>query len=195
MALTGTPIQNSEEDLFSLIKFLQIQPYCEWQCFDRDIGKPLKRGFNSSKAIHRLQIVFKSMALRRTVRSTLDGQPILQLIEKEVKIEHIELSKDERAYYSALEKQTQLQFNKYLKAGTVLKNYTYILVLLLRLRQACDHPWLLKDAMQKITVHDVENVSKSNGKTISSATYMERIYAENLKRLKPAGNESYKKFQ
>jgi len=43
------------------------------------------------------------------------------------------------------ETQTQLQFNKYLKAGTVGRNYSNILVLLLRLRQACCHPHLIKD--------------------------------------------------
>ena len=33
-------------------------------------------------------------------------------------------------------------------AGTIKQNYANILVLLLRLRQACDHPYLLKDDNQ-----------------------------------------------
>jgi hypothetical protein len=34
---------------------------------------------------------------------------------------------------------------RYLKAGTVGKNYSNVLVLLLRLRQACCHPHLIQD--------------------------------------------------
>ncbi|KAK7749626.1 hypothetical protein SLS53_000204 [Cytospora paraplurivora] len=52
---------------------------------------------------------------------------------------------DQRAFYHALETKQRLKFNKYLKAGSVMKNYAYILVLLLRLRQVCDHPFLIKN--------------------------------------------------
>jgi SNF2 family DNA or RNA helicase len=34
---------------------------------------------------------------------------------------------------------------KFAAAGTIKQNYANILVLLLRLRQACDHPFLLKE--------------------------------------------------
>lgn len=54
-------------------------------------------------------------------------------------------SEDERELYTSLESQTQVTFNKYLKAGTVGRNYSSILVLLLRLRQACCHPHLMSD--------------------------------------------------
>lgn len=57
----------------------------------------------------------------------------------------VEFTEDETDFYKALEQQTRLQYNKYLKAGTVGKNYSCILVLLLRLRQACCHPHLIKD--------------------------------------------------
>jgi SNF2 family DNA or RNA helicase len=43
---------------------------------------------------------------------------------------------------------TQLHFNRYMRAGTVGKNYSNILVLLLRLRQCCCHPHLITDFEQ-----------------------------------------------
>ncbi|KAF9302103.1 hypothetical protein BG003_002541, partial [Podila horticola] len=49
------------------------------------------------------------------------------------------------AFYDALETRTRERFNAYVKAGTVMKNYSNVLVLLLRLRQACCHPHLIKD--------------------------------------------------
>lgn len=54
-----------------------------------------------------------------------------------------EFDEDERDFYDALEKKTQLTFNKFVNAGTAMVNYTSVLTMLLRLRQACDHPLLV----------------------------------------------------
>lgn len=39
--------------------------------------------------------------------------------------------------------QSQAQFNTYLLSGTVLNNYAHIFDILIRLRQAVDHPYLV----------------------------------------------------
>ena len=44
-----------------------------------------------------------------------------------------------------LETRTHLQLNEYLENGTVGKHYSNILILLLRLHQACCHPQVSKD--------------------------------------------------
>ena len=92
-----------------------------------------------------LQVLCKAIMLRRTKKSTFEGQPILVLPERTTEVENPEFSEDEETFYRALESRTQLQFNKYLRAGTVGSSYSAILVLLLRLRQACCHPHLIKD--------------------------------------------------
>lgn len=93
----------------------------------------------------RLRALLKATMLRRKKDSQLDGKPIVRLppkIEEEV---HVELSPDERDYYNQLETKSRVLFNKYLREGTVGKNYSNILVLLLRLRQTCCHPHLNLD--------------------------------------------------
>lgn len=89
--------------------------------------------------------MLKAILLRRTKTSLIDGQPIINLPPKTEEIQHVIFDEDEQAFYKALESKTQLQFNKYMKAGTVGKNYSNVLVLLLRLRQACCHPHLIQD--------------------------------------------------
>jgi hypothetical protein len=37
-----------------------------------------------------------------------------------------------------------MQVNKFIKEGTLMKNYSVVLVLLTRLRQCVNHPWLLR---------------------------------------------------
>lgn len=140
-----------------MIHFLRIKPYCEADKFSRDFTRPLKGQSESTKnkAMRQLQALLKAILLRRTKKSQIDGKPILNLPERTTEASHAAFSEDEAVFYSALESRTQLQFNKYLKAGTVGRNYSNILVLLLRLRQACCHPHLIKDFGQATGVTDV----------------------------------------
>ena len=145
--MTGTPMMNNVGELYSLIRFLRIKPYDVSEVFNRDFTNPLKRGTGegAEKAMQMLQALLKAILLRRTKKSTIDGKPICTLPERTTEAQGAEFSSDEREFYRALETQTQLQFNKYIKAGTVGRNYSNVLVLLLRLRQACCHPHLIKD--------------------------------------------------
>ena len=155
--MSGTPMMNNVGELYSLIHFLRIKPYNTADNFNRDFTKPLKNAYEPAKdrAMQKLQALLKAILLRRTKKSKIDGKPILTLPERTTESQHAVFSEDEQAFYRALESQTQLQFNKYLKAGTVGRNYSNVLVLLLRLRQACCHPHLIKDHGMSSGVTDV----------------------------------------
>lgn len=162
--LTGTPMMNSVQELYSLIHFLRIKPYNEWSRFNqvchitsltlsvltksKEFGL-LTKGHAGKRdvgnAMRKLQAVLKAILLRRSKTSLIDGKPIITLPKKTEEIQHVVFDEDQQAFYSALETKTQLQFNRYMKANTVGKNYSNILVLLLRLRQACCHPHLILD--------------------------------------------------
>lgn len=144
--LSGTPMQNSVLELYSLLRFLRIKPYDEEGRFNREIGNPIQKGLNRSPAMKKLQALLKAILLRRTKNSKIDGHPILQLPPKDIEIENIVMDGDETEFYKALEQGAQAQMNKYINQGTVMKNYSTILVLLLRLRQACCHPKLIERA-------------------------------------------------
>ncbi|CCO36820.1 putative ATP-dependent helicase C582.10c [Rhizoctonia solani AG-1 IB] len=97
----------------------------------------------------RLHVVLKAIMLRRTKDMTINGAPLLNLPGRNVETVMCEFDDDEQAFYQALEQKTELTLNKFIKAGTVMKNYTSVLLLLLRLRQACDHPSLVSKDFQK----------------------------------------------
>lgn len=145
--MTGTPMMNNITELYSLIHFLRIKPYCVWEKFRFDFVTPLKTDLEEQrkKSMRMLQTLCRAIMLRRTKKSTHRGKPILVLPERSTEIDHSVFNKDEHELYQALETKTAVQFNKYLKAGTVGRSYTAILVLLLRMRQACCHPHLIKD--------------------------------------------------
>ncbi|KAI8959749.1 SNF2 family N-terminal domain-containing protein [Daldinia sp. FL1419] len=144
--LTGTPMQNGPIELASLIRFLQIEPYCHIDKFKRAFKslQPQSKGesaYNPAE-MKELQNLLHSILLRRTKKSEINGKPIIQLKEKIEVIDHVVFDPDQQEFYQVLEKSARVQFGKYLKAGSVGKHYGKILVLLLRLRQACCHPYL-----------------------------------------------------
>ena len=101
-------------------------------------------------AMKQLQVLLKAILLRRTKDSKIDGKSILQLPPRVSEKVHAVFDEDERQLYSALESKSQIQFNKYLDSGSIGRNYSDILVLLLRLRQACCHPHLMSDFSVKV---------------------------------------------
>lgn len=165
LCMTGTPMMNSVEEFYPLLKFLRIPPYNAWDSFNRDFAKPLgSKSTVFENAIRRLQAVMKAVLLRRTKSSTIDGKAILNLPERTCVIDHAVFNQHQQEFYTALETSSKARFNAYLQAGTVNKNYTNALMLLLRLRQCCDHPHMIKDhaeeAPVKGTVDEQEEIAK-----------------------------------
>lgn len=77
-------------------------------------------------ATRRLQAIFASCLLRRKKDSKLDGKRLVELPEKTVELLKLEFTKDERDIYQMVETKSQQIFNRYLRAGTVLKWVFYL---------------------------------------------------------------------
>ncbi|OCK84832.1 hypothetical protein K432DRAFT_288065 [Lepidopterella palustris CBS 459.81] len=155
--MTGTPMMNSIDELYSLINFLRIKPYNDQQQFNYNFSRPIKSQsrHHNEAAMRKLQVLLKAILLRRTKSSLIDGAPIITIPPKHIKKQHVVFSDDEESLYRALETKSQITFNRYLKANTVGRNYGNVLVLLLRLRQACCHPHLIKDLSVDSVIQDI----------------------------------------
>ena len=74
----------------------------------------------------KVQALLKAIALRRSKKAKIDGRPILKLPERNVHFTHVDFTPDERNFYDFINKRSQAQFNKYVKQGTVMKNYSSV---------------------------------------------------------------------
>ena len=143
-SLSGTPMQNGIEEMYSQLAFLRIRPYSEWKIFHTTFVLAFKQG-GGREGMRKFQALLTAILLRQTKTSKIDGEEILKgLPGKTIDIAHAVFDEEQDEFYRALETGAILQMRKYQAEGTLGRNFSNALVLLLRLRQACLHPQLIK---------------------------------------------------
>ncbi|WBW74427.1 ATP-dependent chromatin remodeler/ ubiquitin-protein ligase E3 [Schizosaccharomyces osmophilus] len=142
--LTGTPLQNNVDELYSLIKFLRVKPYSVWSMFVKDFSRPLRsyRQDIVKAAMQRLRALLSALVLRRTKNTHINDKRIIDLPEKCVQVIPVSFTPEERCTYAEQMNQAQSLLANYVLDRS--STYGNVLVSLLRLRQLCCHPWLLK---------------------------------------------------
>ena len=103
--------------------------------------------------MRRLQAILETILLRRTKELRVNNVPIISLPPRTLRLRKDNFMAEEADFYQALWENAKTKFNKYVQVGTVLHNYAHILELLLRLRQACDHPNLVLPPRRRALLH------------------------------------------
>lgn len=159
--LTGTPMQNNLDELQSLIKFLRIKPYDDLPTWKDQITRPMNNG-RGGLALRRLQVVLKVFMKRRTKdilkqegalktgsssSTNKDGTNTFSMPNKDVQSLVAKFTPEERSFYKRLESRADRSLAQMMSGQKM--NYASALVILLRLRQACNHPKLIKSEAAK----------------------------------------------
>ena len=160
--LTGTPIVNRLEDLFSLVRFLKVEPWNNFSFWKTFITVPFETK-DYARALNVVQTVLEPLVLRRTkTMKTPEGEPLVPLPRRNIMIEEVDLSTEEREVYDFIYTRAKRTFNDNVEAGTLLKSYSTIFAQILRLRQSCCHPVLTRN---KAIVADEEEAATAANET------------------------------
>ncbi|RKP08830.1 SNF2 family N-terminal domain-containing protein [Thamnocephalis sphaerospora] len=143
--LSGTPIQNNLDELFSLFHFLHHPMFPDYVTFRAKVTSCLATDYD--KTMKRLQVILKSIMLRRTKNSTINGKPLLSLPERVVEHVEVTFSEKERTLYNALEAKMKRNVTDVYQGGQQRGTFAIMVTALLRLRQACNHISLIDQAL------------------------------------------------
>ncbi|BFY99337.1 hypothetical protein BsWGS_02381 [Bradybaena similaris] len=143
--LTGTPIQNSLEDLWSILNFLRVEPLTDKKCWNRTIAYPVAS--KDESAMQRVFHLMRNLALRRTKTQQVNGKPLLELPARNVVLKKLTLSQEQREAYDLMENEGKILIRGYIENNTVRNHLFEIYVAQLRLRQFCCHPKLVYKAV------------------------------------------------
>ncbi len=89
---------------------------------------------------------------RRKETDLLNGKPLIELPERHLSIVPCEFDEDEREFYFALENKIDEAMQKFVKNDEVMKNYTNVMVLLLRLRQGISASMIMRTTLSRADV-------------------------------------------
>ncbi|KAI4363969.1 hypothetical protein MLD38_020118 [Melastoma candidum] len=152
--VSGTPIQNGSQDLFSLMAFLRFEPFSIKGYWNSLIQRPIHQG--DRQGLSRLQTLMAAISLRRTKEKGLIGLP-----EKTIETCYIELSAEERSLYDQMETEVKSIVSQYINASNLSRNYTTMLSIILRLRQICISMSLCPDLKSLLPSNNIGDVSNN----------------------------------
>ncbi|MDQ7094504.1 DEAD/DEAH box helicase [Desulfosporosinus sp. PR] len=137
-ALTGTPIENSLSELWSLFNFIMPGYLHTFQEFRKKFEIPIAKGENSS--LKELSRHVNPFILRRLKKDVLQELP--DKIETQL---YAPLTEPQKKLYLAYLQETKGQIAQELATAGFNKSHIKILAALTRLRQICGHPAMFID--------------------------------------------------
>ncbi len=135
-ALTGTPIENSLSELWSIFDFIMPEYLFSYRKFKSLYEMPIIKN-DDQDAMKKLKMLIKPFILRRTKKEVLTELP-----EKTVTVLNNEMGEEQKNIYLSYLAQTKQEIAEQIDLNGYERSHIQILAALTRLRQICCHPSL-----------------------------------------------------
>ena len=186
LILSGTPVENSVNDLWAQMSFINPGLLGNQHFFQNNFVAPIEKKKDEEKA-KKLQAIIKPFVLRRT-----KGQVAKELPEKTEQLFYCSMCEEQAEYYEKVKSEYRNELLRTLEDGMLVKSQIQVLQGLTKLRQIANHPQMIDDKYEgesgkfENVIHTLENVLAEDHKVLIFSQFVKQleIYRHHLNKEK-----------
>jgi SNF2 family DNA or RNA helicase len=175
LILSGTPVENSVNDLWTQMSFINPGLLGSQQFFINEFVTPIEKKKDEEKA-RKLQALIKPFVLRRTKE-----QVATELPPKTENLFYCTMSEDQAEVYEKVKSEYRNELLKSLEDGTFAKSQMQVLQGLIKLRQIANHPSMIdanyegdSGKFESVT-HTLNNVLEGGHKVLIFSQFVKQL--------------------
>src|SRR6201996_460918 len=175
LILSGTPVENSVNDLWTQMSFINPGLLGSQQFFLNEFVTPIEKKKDEEKA-RRLQALIKPFVLRRTKE-----QVATELPPKTENLFYCKMSDEQAGVYEKVKSEYRNELLKSLEDGTYAQTQMQVLQGLIKLRQIANHPSMIDDQYEgdsgkfENVVHTLKNVLDGGHKVLIFSQFVKQL--------------------
>jgi superfamily II DNA or RNA helicase len=175
LILSGTPVENSVNDLWTQMSFINPGLLGIQQFFMNEFVTPIEKKKDEEKA-RKLQALIKPFVLRRTKE-----QVATELPPKTENLFYCQMSEEQSAVYEQVKSEYRNELLKSLEDGSFPKKQIHVLQGLIKLRQIANHPLMIDSDYEgdsgkfENVVHTLSNVLDGGHKVLIFSQFVRQL--------------------
>ncbi|BAU55464.1 ATP-dependent helicase HepA [Mucilaginibacter gotjawali] len=175
LILSGTPVENSVNDLWTQMSFINPGLLGIQQFFMNEFVTPIEKKKDEDKA-RKLQALIKPFVMRRTKE-----QVATELPPKTENLFYCQMSEEQSAVYEQVKSEYRNELLKSLDDGTFPKKQIQVLQGLIKLRQIANHPIMIDSEYEgdsgkfENVVHTLSNVLDGGHKVLIFSQFVRQL--------------------
>ncbi|MXV49618.1 DEAD/DEAH box helicase family protein [Pedobacter sp. HMF7647] len=182
LILSGTPVENSVNDLWTQMSFINPGLLGNQHFFQNDFATPIEKKKDEDKA-RRLQALIKPFVLRRT-----KTQVATELPPKTEKVFYCQMSDEQAEFYEKTKSEYRNQLLQGIEDGTYAQTQIKVLQGLIKLRQIANHPAMVDETYTgdsgkfETVIETLQNVLSRGHKVLVFSQFVKQlqIYRDHL---------------
>ncbi len=175
LILSGTPVENSVNDLWTQMSFINPGLLGSQSLFYTEFVIPIEKKKDEEKA-SKLQALIKPFVLRRT-----KTQVATELPPKTENLFYCQMSEEQKEYYEEIKSEYRNELLLNLESGGFKKSQVQILQGLTKLRQIANHPRMIDEDYTgdsgkfENVIHTLENVLSRGHKVLVFSQFVRHL--------------------
>ncbi|NCD69293.1 DEAD/DEAH box helicase [Mucilaginibacter agri] len=175
LILSGTPVENSVNDLWTQMSFINPGLLGSQKYFSDEFVTPIEKKKDEDKA-HKLQTLIKPFVLRRTKE-----QVATELPPKTEHLFYCQMSEEQAEVYEKVKSEYRNELLQGLENGTYVQSQIQVLQGLTKLRQIANHPSMIDEAYEgdsgkfEDVVHTLSNVLDAGHKVLIFSQFVKQL--------------------